>query len=201
MWKTVPGGLVPDEDQGYFIGAAIMPDGASLARTDKMVQQVESIMQKNKDIDTTFALVGLDFLGGGGLKSSSATMFFPLKPWEERSKSAQQLVSESYMQTGRIKEGLPLFFAPPAIQGLGQTGGFEFYMQNAGEGGVKRIAQTDAGIPGRSEQAAGAGGCKNPVARIRHNCMWTWIMKKRVPWVWLCRMCITRWQQHWAATM
>lgn len=141
LWKTVPGGLVPDEDQGYFIGAAIMPDGASLARTDKMVQQVESIMQKNKDIDTTFALVGLDFLGGGGLKSSSATMFFPLKPWEERSKSAQQLVGESYMQTGRIKEGLPLFFAPPAIQGLGQTGGFEFYMQNAGEGGVKRIAQ------------------------------------------------------------
>ncbi|MCH8619736.1 multidrug efflux RND transporter permease subunit [Undibacterium sp. TS12] len=141
LWKNVPGGLVPDEDQGYFIGAAIMPDGASLDRTDAMVRQVESIMKTNKNIDTTFALVGLDFLGGGGLKSSAATMFFPLKPWEERHQSAQQLVGESYMKTGRIKEGLPLFFAPPAIQGLGQTGGFEFYLQNAGEGGVKRLAQ------------------------------------------------------------
>ncbi|MFZ6712931.1 efflux RND transporter permease subunit [Undibacterium sp. TC9W] len=141
LWKNVPGGLVPDEDQGYFIGAAIMPDGASLDRTDAMVRQVESIMKTNKNIDTTFALVGLDFLGGGGLKSSAATMFFPLKPWEERNQSAQQMVGESYMKTGRIKEGLPLFFAPPAIQGLGQTGGFEFYMQNAGEGGVKRLAQ------------------------------------------------------------
>jgi len=140
LWKHVPGGLVPDEDQGYFIGAAIMPDGASLDRTDAMVRQVETIMKTNKNIDTTFSLVGLDFLGGGGLKSSAATMFFPLKPWDERAQSAQQLVGESYMKTGRIKEGLPLFFSPPAIQGLGQTGGFEFYMQNAGEGGVKRLA-------------------------------------------------------------
>lgn len=141
LWKTVPGGLVPDEDQGYFIGATILPDGASLDRTDAVVKQVEAAMKTNPDIDTTFALVGLDFLGGGGLKSSAATMFFPLKPWEERSKSAQQLVGESYMKTGGIKEGLPLFFAPPAIQGLGQTGGFEFYLQNAGEGGVKRLSE------------------------------------------------------------
>ncbi len=141
LWKIVPGGLVPDEDQGYFIGAAIMPDGASLDRTDAMVRQVETIMQTNKSIDTTFALVGLDFLGGGGLKSSAATMFFPLKPWAERHQSAQQMVGESYMKTGHIKEGLPLFFAPPAIQGLGQTGGFEFYLQNKGEGGVKRLAE------------------------------------------------------------
>ncbi|AZP13403.1 efflux RND transporter permease subunit [Undibacterium parvum] len=141
LWKNVPGGLVPDEDQGYFIGAAIMPEGASLDRTNKMVMQVEDVMKTNKNIDTTFALVGLDFLGGGGLKSSAATMFFPLKPWEERTQSAQQMVGESYMKTGRIKEGLPLFFSPPAIQGLGQTGGFEFYLQNMGEGGVKRLAE------------------------------------------------------------
>ncbi|MES2934021.1 MAG: multidrug efflux RND transporter permease subunit [Pseudomonadota bacterium] len=140
LWKAVPGGLVPDEDQGYFLGAAILPEGSSLDRTNAMVKQIEAI-QTNKNIDTTFSLVGLDFLGGGGLKSSAATMFFPLKPWSERDQSAKQLVGESYMKTGRIKEGLPLFFTPPAIQGLGQTGGFEFYLQNKGEGGVKRLAQ------------------------------------------------------------
>ncbi|MFZ6801425.1 efflux RND transporter permease subunit [Undibacterium sp. Di24W] len=140
LWKTVPGGLVPDEDQGYFIGAAILPEGASLERTNMMVKQMETALESNKDIDTRFALIGLDFLGGGGLKSSAATMFFPLRPWEERSKSAKDLVGESFMRTGGIKEGLPLFFSPPAIQGLGQTGGFEFYLQNKGEGGVKRLA-------------------------------------------------------------
>ena len=141
LWKSVPGGLVPDEDQGYFIGAAILPEGAALERTNGMVKQIEAIEWANKNIDTIFSLVGLDFLGGGGLKSSAATMFFPLKPWDERTQSAQQIVGESYMKTGRIKEGLPLFFSPPAIQGLGQTGGLEFYLQNKGEGGVKRLAQ------------------------------------------------------------
>lgn len=141
LWKTVPGGLVPDEDQGYFIGAAILPEGASLDRTDGMVKQIENSMSSNKNIDTVFSLVGLDFLGGGGLKSSAATMFFPLKPWADRNQSAQQIVREAYMKTGRIKEGLPLFFNPPAIQGLGQTGGFEFYLQNQGEGGVERLSK------------------------------------------------------------
>ncbi len=141
LFKAVPGGLVPDEDQGYYIGAAILPEGAALARTDAVVKQIEATAGQDPDIHSVFSLVGLNFLGGGGLKSSAATMFFPLKPWEERTKSAQQLVGQSYYKTGGIKEGLPLFFAPPAIQGLGQTGGFEFYLQNKGDGGVRRLAQ------------------------------------------------------------
>ena len=141
LFKIVPGGLVPDEDQGYFLGAVILPEGASLERTNQVVKQVEAAMSPNKNIDTVFSLVGLNFLGGGGLKSSAATMFFPLKPWGERTQSAKELVTETYMKTGGIKEGLPLAFSPPAIQGLGQTGGFEFYLQNKGDGGVRRLAQ------------------------------------------------------------
>jgi hydrophobe/amphiphile efflux-1 (HAE1) family protein len=141
LFKIVPGALVPDEDQGYFIGAVILPEGSSLERTNQVVKKVEAAMGPNKNIDTVFSLVGLNFLGGGGLKSSAATMFFPLKPWAERDQSAKQLVMETYMKTGDIKEGLPLAFAPPAIQGLGQTGGFEFHLQNKGDGGVRRLAQ------------------------------------------------------------
>ena len=141
LYKAVPGGLVPDEDQGYYIGAAILPEGAALARTDAVVKQIEASVGGNPELHSVFSLVGLNFLGGGGLKSSAATMFFPLKSWDERTKSAQQLVGESYYKTGGIKEGLPLFFSPPAIQGLGQTGGFEFYLQNKGDGGVRRLAQ------------------------------------------------------------
>jgi HAE1 family hydrophobic/amphiphilic exporter-1/multidrug efflux pump len=141
MWQAVPNGLVPDEDQGYFLGVAIMPEGTSLQRTDAMVRQIEASVGNNKNIQARFALVGLDLLGGGGLKSSTATMFFPLKPWAERDQSAQQMVGQAFGKTANIKEGLPVFFGPPAIQGLGQTGGFEFYLQNRGEGGVRRLAQ------------------------------------------------------------
>ena len=140
--KNVPGGLVPDEDQGYFIGAVILPEGSSLERTNQVVKKVEAAMSPNKNIDSIFSMVGLNFLGGGGLKSSAATMFFPLRPWDERNQSAKDIVMETYMKTGGIKEGLPLAFSPPAIQGLGQTGGFEFYLQNKGDGGVRRLAQT-----------------------------------------------------------
>ncbi len=141
LYTQVPGGLVPDEDQGYYIGAVILPEGSSLERTNAVVKKVEAAMSPNKNIEAVFSLVGLNFLGGGGLKSSAATMFFPLKPWDERTQSAKELVGETYMKTGNIKEGLPLAFAPPAIQGLGQTGGFEFYLQNKGDGGVRRLAQ------------------------------------------------------------
>ncbi len=141
LYSQVPGGLVPDEDQGYYIGAVILPEGSSLERTNAVVKKVEAAMSPNKNIEAVFSLVGLNFLGGGGLKSSAATMFFPLKPWGERTQSAKELVGETYMKTGNIKEGLPLAFAPPAIQGLGQTGGFEFYLQNKGDGGVRRLAQ------------------------------------------------------------
>jgi hydrophobe/amphiphile efflux-1 (HAE1) family protein len=141
LYKNVPGALVPDEDQGYFLGAVILPEGSSLERTNAVVKKVEAAMSPNKNIDTVFSLVGLNFLGGGGLKSSAATMFFPLRPWSERDQTAKQLVMETYMKTAGIKEGLPLAFAPPAIQGLGQTGGFEFYLQNKGDGGVRRLAQ------------------------------------------------------------
>jgi hydrophobe/amphiphile efflux-1 (HAE1) family protein len=150
LFTLVPGGLVPDEDQGYFIGAVILPEGSSLERTNQVVKQVEAAMAPNKNIEAVFSLVGLNFLGGGGLKSSAATMFFPLRPWGERNQSAQELVTETYMKTAGIKEGLPLAFAPPSIQGLGQTGGFEFYLQNRGDGGVRRLAQL---LPGLLDEA------------------------------------------------
>jgi hydrophobe/amphiphile efflux-1 (HAE1) family protein len=140
LFQKVPTGLVPDEDQGYYIGAVILPEGSSLERTNAVVKKVEAAMSPNKNIEAVFSLVGLNFLGGGGLKSSAATMFFPLKPWGERTQSAKELVGETYFKTAGIKEGLPLAFAPPAIQGLGQTGGFEFYLQNKGDGGVRRLA-------------------------------------------------------------
>ncbi len=161
LYQNVPSALVPDEDQGYYIGAVILPEGSSLERTNAVVKKVEAAMSPNKNIDSVFSLVGLNFLGGGGLKSSAATMFFPLRPWAERDQTAKQLVMETYMKTGGIKEGLPLAFAPPAIQGLGQTGGFEFYLQNKADGGVRRLAQLLPGFLAEANKQPELQGVKS----------------------------------------
>jgi HAE1 family hydrophobic/amphiphilic exporter-1/multidrug efflux pump len=140
LWHITPGSLVPDEDQGYYISAVILPDGATLQRTDKVVGEVIQAIQSNPANADVIAFTGFDFLGGG-FRNNAATIFVTQKPWDERKVTAAQLVGELFMKTGHIKEALVLAFNPPPIFGLGTAGGFEFYLQNRGEGGSKRMAE------------------------------------------------------------
>ena len=135
-----PSSLVPDEDQGYYIAAVFLPDGASLDRTDKVVKEVIKAIQSNPNNQDVIAFTGFDFLGGG-YKNSAATLFITQKHWDERSVTGKELVGDFFMKTGGIKEALVLAFNPPAIFGLGNTGGFEFYIQNHGEGGAAKLQQ------------------------------------------------------------
>ncbi len=135
-----PTSLVPDEDQGYYIAAVFLPDGSSLDRTDKVVKEVIKAIQSNPNNQDVIAFTGFDFLGGG-YKNSAATIFVAQKHWDERKVTGKELVGDFFMKTGGIKEALVLAFNPPAIFGLGNTGGFEFYIQNRGEGGAAKLQQ------------------------------------------------------------
>ena len=138
LWRITPGSLVPDEDQGYYIAAVFLPDGATLERTDKVVSEVVNIIKSNPANENAVAFTGMDFLGGG-FRNSAATIFVTQKHWDERKVATPQLVGEFFMKTAHIKEALVLGFAPPPIFGLGNAGGFEFYLQNRGEGGPARL--------------------------------------------------------------
>ena len=151
LWRTTPGSLVPDEDQGYYITAVYLPDGASLERTDRIVRQVDAILRSNPDIEYTVAFTGLDFLGGS-FKSNAATFFVTLRHWDERASTAAQLVGETWMKTGGIQEALVLSFTPPAIFGLGNAGGFEFYLQSRGDAGAARMAEVSQHFLGALNQ-------------------------------------------------
>ena len=140
LWRATPGSLVPDEDQGFYISVVILPDGASLERTDKMVQQVVSIIKENPFVENAVAFTGFDFIGGT-YRNNAATLFVTLKHWDQRPVPLGAFVGEFYAKTGHLKEGLALAFAPPAIFGLGNSGGFEFHIQNRGDGGSKRLAE------------------------------------------------------------
>ncbi|HXF17062.1 MAG TPA: multidrug efflux RND transporter permease subunit [Burkholderiales bacterium] len=140
LWKITPGSLVPDEDQGYYIGAVFLPDGATLQRTDKVVTEVLKAIQSNHANEFAIAFTGLDFLGGG-YRNNAATIFVTQRHWDERKGvGTHELIGDYFMKTAGIKEGLVLAFAPPPIFGLGNAGGFEFYVQNRGEGGPQRLA-------------------------------------------------------------
>lgn len=152
LWKYTPGSLVPDEDQGYYLAVVFLPDGASLERTDKVVGEVVAAIRSNPDNENVVAFTGLDFLGGG-YRSSAATIFVTQKHWDERKMSVQALVGEFFAKTGGIKEGLALAFAPPPIFGLGNTAGFEVYLQNKGDGGPQKLMQAMYSIMGAASQS------------------------------------------------
>jgi hydrophobe/amphiphile efflux-1 (HAE1) family protein len=109
LWRATPGSLVPDEDQGYYIGAVFLPDGASLQRTDKVVGEVVEAILSNPANEFAIAFTGLDFLGGG-FRNSAATIFVTQKHWDDRSVYTPQLVGEFFMKTAHIKEALVLAF-------------------------------------------------------------------------------------------
>ncbi len=109
---------------------------ASLERTDKVVGKVTQAILSNPANQFSVAFTGMDFLGGS-FKNSAATIFVPQVPWDQRKMNTQALVGEFFGKTAGIKEALVLAFNPPAIFGLGNSGGFEVNIQNKGDGGCQ----------------------------------------------------------------
>ncbi|NBU59229.1 MAG: multidrug efflux RND transporter permease subunit [Betaproteobacteria bacterium] len=140
LWKTTPNSLVPDEDQGYYISAVFLPDGASLERTDRVVNEVVKRIKSNPLNEDVVAFTGFNFFGGS-YSNSAATLFVTQVPWDQRTLPSGALVGEFYAKTQDIKEALALAFMPPAIFGLGEAGGFEVNIQNRGEGGAARLGE------------------------------------------------------------
>lgn len=129
LLNRVPNSFVPAEDQGYVITAVIMPDGATLNRTEKTTEAVRKGIAQDPAVAHEFAVNGFDLIGGGN-KTSAATMFVRLKDWKERTTTAEQIVGKLFGLGMSQPDGLAIAFNPPAIRGLGSAGGFEVYVQS-----------------------------------------------------------------------
>ena len=138
FFRIIPGGFVPAEDQGYLISALILPDGATLKRTEKTGESMRQMFAKDEAVKHTFIVSGFDLIGGGN-KPNAGTIFIPLKDWSERQGKAQDLAGK-FMGFGMMQpDGLGLVFNPPPIRGLGSAGGFEVYVQNRGDGDPRKL--------------------------------------------------------------
>jgi HAE1 family hydrophobic/amphiphilic exporter-1 len=134
----LPTGFLPEEDQGYLLLSVQLPNAASLQRTDAAVSQIEKIVKQFPGIETYTSVVGYNFLSGVQ-NTYSGFFFIKLKPWSER-KSKQEQASELVRALNRRLGGLPEGFAfsitPPAIPGVGSSGGFTFILEDRSGGDI-----------------------------------------------------------------
>jgi len=129
FYRVLPVGFVPSEDQGYLFMNVQLPDSASLERTQETIATVTSVLQRTPGIANTIGIAGTSMVGGGG--SNSGMIISALKPWSERGsdQSAFALVNQLRAEFSRISTASVVPFNPPAIPGLGTTGGFDFRLQ------------------------------------------------------------------------
>jgi HAE1 family hydrophobic/amphiphilic exporter-1/multidrug efflux pump len=128
MFLRVPGSFVPAEDQGYVFTAMSLPDGATIGRTAALAAKVQPMVSANPAVKNTLGVIGFDLIGGAN-KTNAATMFVPLKPWDERQSTAADVTGYILGKGAAFREGTVISFGPPAIRGLGTAGGFELYLQ------------------------------------------------------------------------
>ena len=140
--RLVPTGFVPNEDQGYFIIAVQAPSGASLQYTKAIESQIQTILNPIPEVQGTFAISGFSFAGNA---ANLGIVFVPLKPYEQRKgdqHAAEAIVNRIRGRLFGISGAVVLPFLPPAVQGLGQFGGFQYELQDQGGHSLEELAKT-----------------------------------------------------------
>jgi multidrug efflux pump len=141
LFNTTPTSFVPNEDQGYVMAQIVMPDAASLERTVETSNQVDALFAKNPAVENRTAVNGYSLIDAQ-YKPNVATFFVTFKDFKERYSSSERASKENSEAVLKdvaggarnIKTGLFIPIAPPAIPGIGTTGGFEFWIQDKGAG-------------------------------------------------------------------
>ena len=139
LLNRVPSSLVPQEDQGYVITLVIMPDGATLNRTEKTTEAIRQAIAPDSAVQFEFAIAGLDFIGGGN-KTSAGTMFVRLKDWKERTTTADDISGKLNGIGMGQPDGFAFTINPPPIRGLGSSAGFEMYVQSRMNSDPQKLA-------------------------------------------------------------
>jgi HAE1 family hydrophobic/amphiphilic exporter-1 len=130
--NNVPASFLPDEDQGYLYVNLQLPTAASLQRTDEVAAKIESALAKTPGIEHTTSVIGFSLLSFVRT-SYNAFFFVTLKPWDERKSRSEQLQAIKQRINGELSslpEGVAFSFSPPAIPGVGTSGGFTFVLED-----------------------------------------------------------------------
>jgi HAE1 family hydrophobic/amphiphilic exporter-1 len=139
----VPGSFLPDEDQGYVFAALQLPDASSLQRSSEAARQVEKIIMDTPGVENVSSVLGYSLLSG--VQTTYSSFFFvSFKPWHDR-KTAETSYDGIKMHLARalsqVNSGLAFAFPPPAILGVGTSGGFTFILEDRSGSGTDFLAK------------------------------------------------------------
>jgi len=145
---SLPTSFLPEEDQGYAVVAAQLPDAASRQRTLEVVEQVNAIIAQTPGVESWMSVPGYALLDGAN-SSNAATFWVMFEPWDQRtdpSLSAQALVGGLWAQFYGVPDANLFAFLPPGIMGLGNAGGFQMQLQDRGGLGSETLQQMADGV-------------------------------------------------------
>jgi multidrug efflux pump len=148
LFQVLPTSFVPNEDQGYVMTAIIMPEAASIDRTQAVAERIDAIFAKEPGVETRSMITGYSLIDQG-YKTNAGTFFVTLRDFKERygsvesakAQNARAVLLGMYGEAQKIKEAVVLPVAPPAIPGIGTTGGIEFWVQDTGSGDPAQLDQ------------------------------------------------------------
>jgi HAE1 family hydrophobic/amphiphilic exporter-1 len=146
VFRRVPTGFVPDEDQGYFIVVIQAPSGASLQYTKSIGEQVASVLQSVPEVEGTFSVAGFSFAGAA---ANQGLIFVPLKPYSQRKgeeHAASAILARIRPRLFGVSGAIVFPTLPPAVQGLGQFGGFQFVVQDQAAHKLEELAAATYGL-------------------------------------------------------
>jgi len=162
MYQHVPTSFVPEEDQGLIMLQVQAPPGASLSYTDHLADQAQLILSKEPEVSGSFAVTGFSFAGSA---ANYGMIFARLQPYSQRrgpQHSAAALVGRLRGKLFAIQGGLVIPFEPPAIQGIGSFGGFQFELQDTGQNTLTDLARVANEIVASGRQSHQVTGLFTP---------------------------------------
>ena len=150
MYQHVPTGFIPQEDQGYLIGVVIAPPGASLSYTSAVADKAQAVIATNNDVVGSFAVMGFSFSGNA---ANQGLIFLATKPSDQRrgkGHSAADIVADLSPKLFMVPGAIVAVFQPPAVNGVGTLGGFQFILQDQGRNTLTDLDRVAHQIVGAS---------------------------------------------------
>ncbi|MGR8952710.1 MAG: efflux RND transporter permease subunit [Gammaproteobacteria bacterium] len=160
-FEKVPTGFIPQQDQGYLILYAQLPDAASLSRTQDVVQQATRIVLNTPGVNHVIAYAGWSVIAGSN-QSNVATMFARLKPFEERTGRpdlhADEIVKKLQQRLAAVQDAHIAVFPPPPVRGISTIGGFKLQIQDRTNAGIAELQSVNAEMIAKGNQQTGLAG-------------------------------------------
>ena len=159
LFTRIPGSFLPEEDQGYALAIVQLPPGATLSRTNKVFEQMRGKLEGMPGFEGLMQVSGFSFVGSG---ENVGMGFIRLKPWSDRDMTAPEFIGQANGAFSTIKEASIFVVNLPTVQGLGQFGGFDMWLQD-------RTGAGHAALNAARNQLLGAAGQNPALTGVRPN--------------------------------